>query len=61
MYVLSGEQSDARGTYRAGPFVINPPGTCHAVSSPAGCLVLIVWQRPVAFTDQRRRDEAGAG
>ena len=50
--VLSGEQRDARGSYSAGTFVINPPGTCHEVSSPEGCLVLIIWQRPVAFTAQ---------
>jgi anti-sigma factor ChrR (cupin superfamily) len=49
VYVLSGEQSDERGNYRKGCFVINPPGTAHRVWSKEGCLVLIVWQRPVAF------------
>jgi anti-sigma factor ChrR (cupin superfamily) len=49
VYVLSGEQSDARGSYRKGSFVINPPGTAHRVWSKEGCLVLIVWQRPVIF------------
>jgi anti-sigma factor ChrR (cupin superfamily) len=49
VYVLAGEQSDERGTYRAGSFVINPPGTAHRVWSREGCLVLVVWQRPVAF------------
>jgi len=49
VYILAGEQSDDRGTYRKGSFVINPPGTSHRVWSSEGCLVLIVWQRPVAF------------
>ena len=49
VYILDGEQSDERGTYRKGSFVINPPGTSHRVWSSEGCLVLIVWQRPVAF------------
>lgn len=49
VYILAGEQSDERGTYRKGSFVINPPGTSHRVWTSEGCLVLIVWQRPVAF------------
>ncbi len=49
--VLSGEQQDERGRYPAGTLVVNPPGTAHRVWSPGGCLVLIVWQRPVAFLD----------
>jgi anti-sigma factor ChrR (cupin superfamily) len=49
VYVLAGEQSDDRGTYRKGSFVINPPGTAHRVWSKSGCLVLIVWARPVQF------------
>lgn len=50
VYILDGEQSDAHGTYRRGCFVINPPGTKHRVWSTPGCLVLIVWLKPVAFT-----------
>ena len=49
VYVLDGEQSDERGTYGSGAFVINPPGTTHRGWSTSGCLVLIVWHRPVAF------------
>ena len=49
IYVLEGEQSDERGTYRAGSFVVNEPGTRHRVVSPTGCVVLIIWQRPVVF------------
>jgi anti-sigma factor ChrR (cupin superfamily) len=47
--VLAGEQRDERGSYGKGTLVINPPGTSHRVWSPEGCLVLIVWQRPVSF------------
>jgi anti-sigma factor ChrR (cupin superfamily) len=49
VYILSGEQSDERGNYRKGSFVINPPGTAHRVWTKEGCLVLIVWQKPVSF------------
>lgn len=49
IYVLEGEQRDERGSYGAGAFVINPPGFSHCVRSDAGCVVLIIWQRPVVF------------
>lgn len=58
VYVLAGEQSDARGNYRRGAFVINPPGTRHRVWTREGCLVLIVWQRPVAFLPESEPSEA---
>lgn len=51
VYVIEGAQSDERGRYRAGDFVVNPPGTSHSVTSPAGCIVLILWARPVEFID----------
>jgi anti-sigma factor ChrR (cupin superfamily) len=49
IYVLEGEQGDERGVYAAGSFVVNEPGVSHSVSSPSGCVVLIIWQRPVVF------------
>jgi anti-sigma factor ChrR (cupin superfamily) len=49
IYVLQGEQGDERGSYGAGSFVINEPGSIHRVTSPDGCVVLILWQRPVVF------------
>ena len=49
IYVLEGEQSDERGSYEAGSFVINEPGVSHRVQSKRGCVVLIIWQRPVVF------------
>lgn len=49
IHVLEGEQADERGTYPAGSFVVNEPGVVHRVVSPKGCVVLIIWQRPVVF------------
>lgn len=45
--VLSGSQSDDRGSYPAGTVVINPPNTQHAVISEEGCVILIIWEKPV--------------
>ena len=49
IFVISGSQSDERGTYGAGSFVINPDGDEHSVRSDEGCTVLIVWERPIEF------------
>jgi anti-sigma factor ChrR (cupin superfamily) len=51
IYVLSGSQVDETGVHGAGSFVVNRPGTRHSVRSPGGCVVLIMWERPVVFTD----------
>jgi anti-sigma factor ChrR (cupin superfamily) len=51
IYVMSGSQNDERGHYPAGSVVVNPPGLEHSVWSDEGCTVLIVWERPVEFTD----------
>ena len=47
--VLSGSQSDDDGTYDTGTIVFNPAGSEHRVWSDPGCVVLIQWERPVAF------------
>jgi anti-sigma factor ChrR (cupin superfamily) len=47
--VLNGAQSDRNGRHAAGSLVINPPGSSHAVASEEGCVVLIIWERPVVF------------
>lgn len=49
--VLEGEQRDHRGSYPAGTLVVNPPGTRHTVTSPGGCIALLIWQNPVQFVD----------
>jgi anti-sigma factor ChrR (cupin superfamily) len=51
VYVLRGAQRDERGLHEAGAHVLNPPGSVHTVESPAGCLVLVVWERPNTFLD----------
>ncbi|MEM0981070.1 MAG: cupin domain-containing protein [Cyanobacteria bacterium P01_H01_bin.58] len=50
--VLSGSQEDERGVYPAGTFVVNPPGSDHTVKSPDGCLVLIIWEKPVTIRSE---------
>jgi anti-sigma factor ChrR (cupin superfamily) len=47
--VLAGSQDDGRGRYGPGSFVVNLPGSRHQVTSAEGCLVLVVWERPVRF------------
>jgi anti-sigma factor ChrR (cupin superfamily) len=49
VYVLEGEQSDENGSYPAGSFVINPPGSGHSVWSDSGCLALLVWSNSITF------------
>jgi anti-sigma factor ChrR (cupin superfamily) len=52
IYVLDGEQSDERGVYGTGTFIVNPPGSHHSVSSAAGCVVLVVREKPVVFIER---------
>lgn len=47
--VLAGEQADEYDTYPKGSFVVSPPGTAHSITSPKGCIVLAVWEKPVKF------------
>lgn len=47
--VLHGSQRDASGVYPAGSVKINLPGTAHDLVSDDGCVVLIVWEKPVEF------------
>jgi anti-sigma factor ChrR (cupin superfamily) len=51
IYVISGAQQDDRGIYPAGTHVVNVPGSSHAVASPEGCVVLVVWARPNRWLD----------
>jgi anti-sigma factor ChrR (cupin superfamily) len=52
VYVLIGKQRDERGEYATGAEVVNPPGSVHSVSSPEGCVVFVVWERPNTFLDE---------
>jgi anti-sigma factor ChrR (cupin superfamily) len=47
--VLAGTQRDDSGEYSVGSMVVNPPRTRHRVWSPGGCIVLVIWERPVVF------------
>lgn len=47
--ILSGSQIDDHGTHPVGTLLVNPPGSAHTVSSPDGCVVLAIWERPVRF------------
>ncbi len=47
IFVLEGYQGDDQGEYGKGSLVINPPGTRHEVISKDGCIVLIIWEKPV--------------
>jgi predicted ChrR family anti-sigma factor len=49
IYILRGSQRDSRGRYEAGTFIVNEPGSEHELTSDDGCLVLVVWQRPIVF------------
>lgn len=44
---LQGLQTDERGVFKAGDFVVNPGGTDHwnAVTGPEGCIVLTIWEK----------------
>lgn len=47
--VLQGEQEDDFGCYGSGTCIVNEPGSRHAVHSRNGCVVLVIWNRPVRF------------
>jgi len=51
--ILQGSQRDERGVYGAGTVIFNTEGSEHAVASDDGCVVLVQWQRPVAFVGER--------
>jgi anti-sigma factor ChrR (cupin superfamily) len=59
--VLEGEQRDEHGQYGVGTLIVNPPGSRHRVWSPAGCLVLVVWERPVRFLAAARPHDMQGG
>ncbi len=49
IYVLTGSQTDQNGEHQAGTFVINPPHSNHTVVSQAGCIVLVIWEKPISI------------
>jgi len=53
IFVLKGTQVDRSGEHGAGAVIINPPGSSHQVSSPHGCIVLIIWDKPVILAEPK--------
>ena len=51
MFVLVGDEYDEHGTYPAGSFVINPPGTKHSPGSKGGCVALLIYEKAVRFVE----------
>ena len=49
IFILAGEQRDQNAIRSRGAFTINPPGTVHSVSSEAGTIVLVIYEKPVVF------------
>lgn len=52
LFILKGSQQDEYGVYEAGTFLVNPIDTHHQVSSPEGCVVLAIWEKPVKFLNE---------
>lgn len=51
LLILKGSQTDGRGIYRRGTFIVNKPGSNHSVSSKEGCVVLVIWESPIRFVE----------
>jgi anti-sigma factor ChrR (cupin superfamily) len=49
--VLAGSQVDENSRAHTGTMIINPPGTRHSVLSETGCIVLAIYEKPVAFLE----------
>jgi anti-sigma factor ChrR (cupin superfamily) len=49
--VLAGSQVDENSRTHAGTLIINPPRTRHRVMSETGCIVLAIYEKPVAFLE----------
>ena len=47
--VLAGRQRDESGVLESGTLRIHAPGTTHTVTGEAGCIVLAIYEKPVAF------------
>lgn len=47
--VLAGRQRDEGGVLEPGTLRIHGPGTTHTVTGEAGCIVLAIYEKPVAF------------
>jgi anti-sigma factor ChrR (cupin superfamily) len=51
IFVLAGSQVDENSRAETGMLIINPPGTMHSILSENGCIVLAIYEKPVAFIE----------
>ena len=58
--VLQGDFRDARGSYPAGTYLRNPPGSSHAPWSEQGCLLWVKLRHMQRDDSQRRVVDTGA-
>ena len=49
VFILDGSQQDEAARYVSGTGMVNRAGTGHSVSSPEGCVVGILWEKPIRF------------
>ena len=52
IFILSGSQTDRVGRNGQGTVIINPPGSEHHVTSTDGCIVLVIWEKPVVVLEE---------
>ncbi|EHB55877.1 Urea transporter [Mycolicibacterium rhodesiae JS60] len=53
VFVLEGDEFDENGSYPAGSFTVNPPGTRHSPGSVGGCVALLIYDKAVRFVDEQ--------
>jgi len=51
LFVLEGDEYDEHGSYSAGSFVVNPPGSRHSPGSRGGCIALLIYEKAVRFIE----------
>lgn len=49
--ILTNRQCDQNGCYPRGSLVVHPPGSRHTVASPDGGIALVIWEKPVVFSE----------
>ncbi|MDN3561830.1 cupin domain-containing protein [Vreelandella neptunia] len=47
IFVLKGTLINDTGEHPEGTLEVCPPGSIHSLSSPGGCIFLVVWEQPV--------------
>ncbi|MCX2934200.1 urea transporter [Mycobacterium sp. CVI_P3] len=53
VFVLEGDEFDENGSYPAGSFTVNPPGTRHSPGSTGGCIALLIYEKQVRFVSEQ--------